>query len=372
VETPPDADDAAKALAQGHRRQLDQALGGLLSAENVVVFCGLGTSLSVKDQAGARVAPSMQDLWHAAEEKAEGNFAIVKEKTNYATPDGGDNVELLLSRCQVLQTVQPDPVVAEFIAETEQLIVDRCRFVTDEVLLPVHEAFIRKLARRSTRKPRLKLFTSNYDLCFEAAGSRTGFVIVDGFSYTLPQEFDGIHFGYDFVRRETGRETPDYIPNTFHLYKLHGSVSWERNVSRIRKSLTAQKPLIVYPRDSKFESSYEQPFIEMMSRFQMALRVPNTGLLVVGCGFNDRHLTEPILSAMRSNVSLRAVFVAPNLETSTRPTVQDVAQLIRAGDERLMLVAATFEEIVPMLPSLVATTEEEEHTARVRNLPARG
>ena len=314
----------------------------------------------------------MQDLWTAAEEKAGQNFAIVKEKTSYETPDGGDNVELLLSRCQILQAVQPNPVIAQFIADTEKLIVDRCRFVGDDVLLPVHEAFIRKLARRSTRKPRLKLFTSNYDVCFEAAGSRTGFVIVDGFSYTLPQEFDGVHFGYDFVRRESGRETPDYIPNTFHLYKVHGSVNWERSASRIRKSLTPDKPLIVYPRDSKFESSYEQPFIEMMSRFQMALRQPNTGLLVVGCGFNDRHLTEPMMSAIRSNVSLRAIFVSPGLEAGTRPTVQDMAQLIRAGDERLMLVGATFEEIVPILPSLVATTEEEEHSARVRNLPARG
>jgi hypothetical protein len=66
----------------------------------------------------------MQDLWTATQEKSGPNFVSVKQKANYVTPDGGDNVELLLSRCQILQAVQPDPVIAEFIAETEKLIVD--------------------------------------------------------------------------------------------------------------------------------------------------------------------------------------------------------------------------------------------------------
>jgi hypothetical protein len=41
----------------------------------------------------------------------------------------------------------------------------------------------------------MKLFTTNYDLCFEEAAARSRFVTVDGFSHAMPQEFDGAYFG---------------------------------------------------------------------------------------------------------------------------------------------------------------------------------
>jgi hypothetical protein len=79
--------------------------------------------------------------------------------------------------------------------------------------------------------------------------------------------------------------------------------------------------LIIYPRLSKFESSYEQPFLEMMSRFQASLRQSNTGVLVIGFGFNDAHVAQPLLSALESNVNLKMVVVDPGLEASTNKTV---------------------------------------------------
>jgi homogentisate 1,2-dioxygenase len=52
--------------------------------------------------------------------------------------------------------------------------------------------------------------------------------------------------------------------------------------------------VLVYPRNTKYELAFEQPYIEMMSAFQAAIRQPETALLVVGFGFNDNHLAEPI------------------------------------------------------------------------------
>jgi hypothetical protein len=372
TEASQEADEQAKVAAAASQRVLDQVLLDLLSADNLVVLCGLGTSLCVKDTAGQALAPSMAVLWQAAADQAGEHFVSIKTQATYTTPQDGDSIELLLSRCQMLQHIQPSAVIEKFIADTEKLIVHKCRFIKQGTALPVHEAFLRKAARRSPRKPRMRLFTTNYDTCFETAASRTGYVVVDGFSYALPQEFDGIHFSYDFVRREPGRDIPNYIQNVFHLYKVHGSVTWEREGPRIKKSPEPPRPLIIYPRDSKFESSYDQPFIEMMAAFQMALRQPNTGLLVIGVGLSDRHLTEPMMSAIRSNASLRAVFVAPNLEASTRSTVKDIAQLIVSGDSRLVLAGGAFEDLVAILPSLTSDTEEEQHAGRVRNLPARG
>ena len=128
------------------------------------------------------------------------------------------------------------------------------------------------------------------------------------------------------------------------------------------------KPLIIYPRESKFESSYDQPFLEMMAAFQAALRQPNTGLLVIGFGFSDHHIAQPIASAIRSNVSLKAMMVSPSLESLSRPSIKEISDLISAGDTRLSLLATAFEKLVGVTPDLVAATEEEAHQGRVRQV----
>ena len=50
--------------------------------------------------------------------------------------------------------------------------------------------------------------------------------------------------------------------------------------------------------------------------------------------------------------------------------VAKLAALIRGGDLRLLLLAAGFEDFVPVIPDLVAQTEEERHRLRVREASA--
>jgi hypothetical protein len=159
---------------------------------------------------------------------------------------------------------------------------------------------------------------------------------------------------------------PNFIPNVFHLYKLHGSIDWQKDGDRILKRVSPEKPVLIYPRHSKFELSYESPFLDLMSRFQGSLRQTETSLLVIGFGFNDKHLTQPILSAIRSNVGLRTLVVSPSLEGSENDAVALIENLISTGDSRLGLVAATFEQFVPFLPDLVSETEEERHRKRLK------
>jgi hypothetical protein len=361
-------DDKAKNAAKLRWDQFDKILTDLLLSENLIVLCGLGSTQCVVDGTGNSLAPTMSALWSAAQERTGDQFEKIKAKVKYPAFGDGNNIETLLSHCQLSEALEPAKEVHDFITTIEALIVEKCRFLTETVTLPVHEAFLRRVARRPIRQPRLKLFTTNYDLCFETAASHTRFVVVDGFSHTQPQEFDGTYFNYDFVRRERDREVPEYIPNVFHLYKLHGSVDWQLKEPQIVKTANPGQPLIIYPRYEKFESSYQQPFLEMMSRFQICLREPNTGVLVVGFGFNDRHISQPVLSAIGSNVGLKVIIVDPALEGSTNPAIQSCASLIHAGDSRLALVAARFEELVSSIPDLVATTEAEEHQSRLRAL----
>lgn len=358
-------DDINTASAIFKRSVLD-----ILLSPNLVVLCGLGPSMCLKGSGDHPLAPSMSSLWQETSQRSD--FKAIINKTGYSIPTFGPNIEQLLSFCQLYQQLHTDSQIAEFITSAEGIIVDRCRFVKVGMKLEFHEAFLRKVARRSTRLPRMKLFTTNYDLCFETAASSTRFVVIDGFSHTHPQEFDGTHFGYDLVRRDEEREGPDYIPNVFHLYKIHGSVDWASSGGSVTRGGEPDKPLIIYPRHSKFELSYSQPFLEMMSRLQIALRQPNTGLLIIGFGFNDEHINQPIVSAVRSNVALKAMVVGPSLADipPSKTALLELRKLLDAGDHRLSFLSAKFEQLVPLLPELVAYTEEEQHRGRLTKIGA--
>jgi hypothetical protein len=357
------ADPAAVAEADKAKRALTDFLARLLNAENLAVLSGLGTSMCVKNVEGNSLAPTMKDLWDATVAAAP-NLAAIRAKVNHAGRE--ENIELLLTHCQLAQALQNDDEVKQFIQNTERLIVEKCGFDPPEQSLATHEAFLRAVARRSAKKARARIFTTNYDRCFEAAAARANFVVVDGFSFSVPSEFDGGLFDYDIVRRGRDGAPPDFISNVFHLYKLHGSVTWERDGNRLVKKSAPANPVLVYPRYNKFESSYEPPFIEMMARFQAALRGPNAGLLVIGAGFNDNHITQPILSAVMSNVTLRCVIVAPNIDNPTSPALKTITSLIENGDARIALVKGKFEDFVPFVPDVRPMTEDEMHQARVK------
>ena len=352
------------------RSRLERALSDVMLSENLIVLTGLGTSLCLKDSNGKVLAPTMSDLWDSAKQKAGEQFESVKTKVHYSAAESGDNIEHLLSRCQMSEKLNHDPEVEKFVSETEALIVEKCRFVDAAVNLSAHEAFLRKIARRSTRLPRVELFTTNYDLSFEGAASNSRFIVIDGFSHVQPQEFDAALFSYDLVRRKNSSELPEFVPNVFHLYKLHGSLDWERQEGRVIKEPKTKKPLIIFPRESKFESSYDQPFLELMARFQSGLREANTGLLIIGDGFNDHHITQPILSAIRSNIGLKAIIVDPAAEQSTNSILRSARDLVSNGDTRVSLAAVDFEQLVTFVPDLVAATEEETHLDRVRKIQA--
>lgn len=301
-------------------------------------------------------------------------------------PAATQDIEALLSRCRLAEAFlsgRPKDAVVRFIALAEKNIIDATSFVTWNHPLPVHTEFLRRIARRSQRKSRAKIFTTNYDRCFEEAGRQGRYVVVDGFSQTMPPTFDAIHFSYETVRRVGDTESFDPIPNLFHLYKLHGSVDWQRfePTGEVMKWITG-KPVLIYPRNTKYELAFEQPYLEMIGAFQSALREPDTGVLVVGFGFNDNHLAEPIMSAIRSNLALKVVVVSPNLapwnngqeqgpgECGNNKHLGKLSSLATAGDARISMLNCGFEAVVPMIPDLAAETDLERHLERLRRVGA--
>lgn len=223
---------------------------------------------------------------------------------------------------------------------------------------------------------RANIYTTNYDLAFEIAARRARFNLIDGFGYG-GQEFDGGSFDLDYVRRGPNEQLA-LEPSVFHFLKLHGSVNWDAVGTDIRKvEGRPLNPVLIYPASTKYQLSYRQPYLEFMSRFQMGLRKPDLGVIVVGFGFNDDHLTAPIEAAIRSNVGMRMIVVTPGARVKDRSaSLSRIEELVGLGDRRLSLLEATFDDFVRLLPVAALSEDRDVHTRRVdhawANTPSAG
>lgn len=308
----------------GSKGHVDSFLVQTIHATNVLILLGSGASFCAKNSSG-KTAPGMNDLWFAARDKVcelnvfdKSNFDDVvldvvgklPEVVN-GQPKAGD-IENLLSLCKMklelitarandeekVDAAGPIAKLKDFINKAEGAILDKVDFVNEKTDLPAHRGLIQKFAKRAVGKPRVKVFTTNYDLTIEEAANRLCVVLVDGFSHSAEQRFNRDYFQHDIVRRQTTGTKADYVEGVFQLYKLHGSVDWKRRsdgvVVRSRTTTSSDlTPVLIYPRSTKYQEAFETPYLDMFAAFQAALREPDTALIIAGFGFADDHISAP-------------------------------------------------------------------------------
>lgn len=193
----------------------------------------------------------------------------------------------------------------------ERKIADACRLVLDKNNSH-HASFLQKITSRKMGLPRVQLYTTNYDTLFEQAAQRLNYTIIDGFSFSYPRVFNGSNFDKDLVYRKHTRvkQEDSFVPGVFQLFKLHGSVDWEKRPDGcILQRENVERPCIIYPASEKYESSYEQPYFEMMSNLQHTLREEGTFLIIAGFGFQDKHIQNIIREATFQNHNFHLLIV---------------------------------------------------------------
>lgn len=342
------------ATPEGYAKQkMRQAYCEIISRqyENIVVLTGAGSSVGIGTD--EKKGKTMKDLWLAVVKQI--GFPKLEEfskriKFIPTTPDYTD-LEALLSHAMLSEAYYHRKNVEIMIEAIEQIIRNNC-----DLKLPEnapHITFIRKITARKLKYSRAKIFTLNYDLLFEQAASKGGYVVIDGFSFNTPRMFNGTNFDYDIVTRNTNRAISEesFSPKVFHLYKIHGSLDWElihnRDVETFIKTDCPQTPVIIYPSNSKYEASYEQPYFEMISRFQQELRGKNTLLIVIGFSFYDKHIKAMITEALNVNPSITMIVICPDVKNESKYVdIKEKAETMK----NVILASENFEDFTKQFP----------------------
>ncbi|MCW4452171.1 SIR2 family protein [Kaistella sp. BT6-1-3] len=352
--------------------------------ENLVILSGAGSSVGIGQNIIddvleieiERTGKIMSDLWDAVEAKLTTplleKFCDLVTYTKFELEEGNHrrydkNLEKLLSLATIAKNFVVDPIVEtdeikkididKTIKIIEQLIKENCTLkLPDDA---PHLLFIEKITKRKVTLPRVKVFTLNYDTLFEQAGRKKNFTIIDGFSFSHPRTFSGRNFDLDIVSRNSSRvkEEDNFVQKVFHLYKPHGSVDWTKENNEIIQRENVENPLMIFPKDSKYESSYEQPYFEMMSRFQQNLRNENVLLVCIGFSFNDKHLVTAIIEALEQNPSFQLVVVNRSID-QTSPTFRPIFEASKKHSI-ITLVSELFKDFADNYPDLKSYNQED-------------
>jgi hypothetical protein len=224
-----------------------------------------------------------------------------------------DNVEDILSFIRGLKEVSVGNNVRGFskqnLKDLEKNICDKIVKKLD-VSLPDKETPYHKLAKWISidREKPIEVFTTNYDLLIEQAFEDLSIAYFDGFVGSRQSFFD--------LRAVEDNLIPQHWTR---LWKIHGSINWFQKESKevFRSSRTSEinASHLIYPSHLKYEQSRKMPYLALIDQLNRFLRQPNSLLIITGYSFNDDHLNDTILSALKANPN--SMVIAMLFETLT-------------------------------------------------------
>jgi hypothetical protein len=138
----------------------------------------------------------------------------------------------------------------------------------------------------------ITFFSLNYDTLLEDSLAMEKIKVLDGFS--------GGAMGYwDPEKEFSGYEN---YPNKCFLYKLHGSIDWQRDnqrgLVRVRYGtnyLADTSTIMIYPQANKYVETQKDPFAHLFSGLRNALGADKDNVLVTcGYSFGDEHVNAAI------------------------------------------------------------------------------
>lgn len=395
-------------------KEMRVRFGTILKTDNVSFLIGAGASLDAGGISLANIPKSLEKaLIEKAKDDSKDNVApnwitlfyetisfltektISYEKRNYLfnsndtdiIPPISLNLETYLSQlhtwsaCMIdtTESLRLDKPIDLFISRNDlkRLIREILQSLALLLNLPIpgkvekircHRIFIKKILTRPLNLRRVNIFTLNYDTLLEQAGDAEGAVLVDGFVGSLRRVFRPESYDIDYYfPAQTTEGRVHRFDRAIHLYKLHGSISWNRCepnwenpfgfYASFYNQTCHEDDVLIYPSPLKYGQVLGMPYSELFRRFGNAIAQPQSVLFIIGYGFGDEHVNALIRQAL-AIPSFTLVVVDPN------PQSKFVEKLKEFNDKRVWIVTGkklgTFDGFVQnLLPDL---REEEIET----------
>ena len=263
--------------------------------------CPLAVNIDPPEQ--CPLIPDVKNLTKYIGEQLSDDTLYIKliEELGKAEKDS-ENIEDILSFVRgLLQVCKGGDVRGFSEKDLESIETNICDLIVNKlnVELPTKETPYHNLSKWISsldRKIAIEVFTTNYDLLMEQAFEDIEVPYFDGFVGSKKSFFD--------LRALENDSMPEHWSR---LWKLHGSINWyqhggagERKVHRSSEVKSGLSHLI-YPSHLKYQESRKMPYLALIDQLNNFIRKKSSFLILVGYSFNDEHLNDTIVNALKAN-----------------------------------------------------------------------
>lgn len=163
--------------------------------------------------------------------------------------------------------------------------------------------------QKEVGKP-LKVFSLNYDLCFERVAGKES-TIADGFDKT------NLEWHYSNF---------DKPEEQYHLFKLHGSIDWylkrEEGDKLFKRDHPSANPELIFGVEAKLRS--KDPYLFYIYQFRRYMFEQECKLLItIGYSFSDGHINDIIVQSLRQDKERKILVVSPFSKDDDTAEIRD-------------------------------------------------
>lgn len=265
--------------------------------------CPLAVTMPTKEK--EPLIPDVANLtkWINLELKEDKKYQNLLLELEKAKKDR-NNIEVILSFIRGLQQVSEGGVVRGFsesdLKEIEKTVCDKI-VLRINVPLPDTQTPYHKLVKWISsidREYPTEIFTTNYDLLMEDALDSLEVPYFDGFVGSRKSFFDLRAIEDNSISKHWTR-----------LWKIHGSINWNqveyKGIKKIHRSseVKLEANQLIYPSHLKYEQSRKMPYLALIDQLNRFIREKSSLLILSGYSFNDEHLNDTIINALKANSS---------------------------------------------------------------------
>jgi len=285
-----------------HLKYLRQSLSQDNESIGFFISAGCPLSVAMPDDKWPLI-PDVAELTRFINEQLKSNakYIVLLEELAKAEKNP-ENIEDILSFLRSLLVVSKGGEVRG-LSEKDLLKLENeiCTEIVNKlnVDLPNQETPYHRLCnwiRSIDRKVAVELFTTNYDLLMEQSLEDLEIPYFDGFVGSSKSFFD--------LRAVEDNLIPVHWSR---LWKIHGSINWYQEEVRNQKKVYRSSEIkdnashLIYPSHLKYEESRKMPYLALLDQLNRFIRKKSSFLILSGYSFNDAHLNDTIINALKAN-----------------------------------------------------------------------
>ncbi len=194
----------------------------------------------------------------------------------------------------------------------------------------------------------LRIFTLNYDKCIEENSNRKGF------EFTIERGFEEEETNRVWNYKRFDEVTPDTEADIY-LYKLHGSIDWERDEeTKIVSCIdgTPSKPDLIFGTQNKLQ--FADPYLYLFSAFRFHTLKAKL-IICIGYSFSDEHINGLISQALKQDENSK-ILVA-KYENDKKEDIVDIlnvdkkqVEVIKSSAKDFFENELTTEKLITLFP----------------------